>query len=71
MGRMWRYLNFLYWKKHKLAKLPSEKEHVTPYMFNSKKGSKQEKNIKQNYSNYRFCIDYLDDFKLYKNIRQF
>ena len=55
-------------KTNKLAKLPSEKEHVTPYMFNSKKFKTRKKIIKQNYSNYRFCIDYLDDFKLYSKI---
>ncbi len=55
-------------KTYKLAKLPSEKEHVTPYMFNSKNFKTRKKNIKQNYSKYRFCIDYFDDFKLFTKI---
>ena len=42
------------------AKLPSEREHVTPYMYNSGRFITTRK--------YRFCVDYQEDFLLLKNI---
>ncbi|MDC3175556.1 glycosyltransferase family protein [Candidatus Pelagibacter sp.] len=52
----------------KKAILPSEKEHVTPYMYNSGKFNFKRKDLKQNLSGYRFCIDYKNDFDLFKKI---
>lgn len=50
------------------AKLPSEKEHVTNYMykFNSKKIKRIDP--KKDLSKYRYTIDNKDDFKLFKVI---
>jgi len=50
-----------------------EKEHVTPYIYrNYKKFKIKNFSIKKNYSNYKFSIDYLEDYKaakaLYKKI---
>jgi spore coat polysaccharide biosynthesis protein SpsF (cytidylyltransferase family) len=55
-------------KTNKLARLPSQKEHVTPFMYESKKFKIKKKNIRKDFSKYRFCIDYIDDFKLFKKI---
>jgi len=44
--------------------LPSEKEHVTPYMWKYNKFKIYKKNYKKDLSKYRFCLDYLEDFKL-------
>ena len=50
------------------AKLPSEKEHVTIYMWKSGKFKIKKKIIRKNYSKYRFCIDYKNDFIFLKKI---
>ena len=52
------------------AVLPSDKEHVTKYMWKSKKFRCDKFNSSKNLSNYRYTIDTLDDFKLFKNIIQ-
>jgi spore coat polysaccharide biosynthesis protein SpsF len=52
-------------KTNKLAKLPSEKEHVTFYMWQSKKFLKKRINLRKNLSKIRYTIDTLDDFKLF------
>jgi spore coat polysaccharide biosynthesis protein SpsF len=46
------------------ASLPSEKEHVTPYMWKYNKFKICKKNYKTDLSKYRFCLDYPKDFKL-------
>tara|TARA_B110000008_G_scaffold116288_1_gene119053 strand:+ start:168 stop:941 length:774 start_codon:yes stop_codon:yes gene_type:complete len=46
------------------AKLPSEREHVTFYMWKSKKFKTNKLNNRIDFSNYRYTVDYLDDFKL-------
>lgn len=51
-------------KSYNKAVLPSEKEHVTPYMWKYNKFNIYKKNYKKNLSKYRFCLDYNDDFKL-------
>jgi spore coat polysaccharide biosynthesis protein SpsF (cytidylyltransferase family) len=50
------------------AKLPSEREHVTIYMWKSGKFKIKKKTIKKNFSKYRFCIDYNKDFIFLKKI---
>jgi len=50
------------------AILPSEKEHVTPFMFKSKKFNSKKLNISKDLSQYRFCVDYKKDFILFKKI---
>lgn len=51
------------WKK---AKLPSEREHVTPYIWKNQSKEFTIKNIKNNidYSKYRLTVDTPADFKL-------
>ena len=51
-------------KTYQKATLPSEKEHVTPYMFKYKKFKTYKKDYKKNLSRFRFCIDYFEDYKL-------
>ena len=46
------------------ARLPSEREHVTFYMWKSKKFKTERLDNKVDLSNYRYTVDYLDDFKL-------
>jgi spore coat polysaccharide biosynthesis protein SpsF (cytidylyltransferase family) len=53
---------------NKKAILPSEREHVTPYMYNSNKFKFKRKDLKKDLSKYRFCIDYKNDFNLFKKI---
>jgi spore coat polysaccharide biosynthesis protein SpsF len=50
------------------ANLPSEKEHVTHYMWKYSKFNILKKNLKKDLSKYRFCIDYKNDFKFLKYI---
>ncbi len=50
------------------AKLPSEKEHVTPYMYKNKRFKTLKKDNRNDLSNFRFCIDYKEDYKLLCNI---
>jgi len=52
-------------KTNKEALLPSEREHVTPYIYNSKKFKFKRKDLKKDLSKYRFCIDYEKDFSLF------
>ena len=52
-------------KTYKLAKLPSEKEHVTKYMWDSKKFNTMQLRLKKNLSKYRYTIDIKEDFKLF------
>lgn len=51
---------------NRYAYLPSEREHVTPYMFKTKKFKILKKNLHIDLSDYRFCIDYKKDFILFK-----
>ncbi|OUW57830.1 MAG: hypothetical protein CBD57_04140 [Candidatus Pelagibacter sp. TMED197] len=53
---------------HKNARLPSEKEHVTFYMWQSKKFKKKKIDLGKNYSKIRYTIDTLEDYKLFKFI---
>lgn len=55
-------------KTFELAKLPSEKEHVTIFMWKSGLFKKKKYNIKKDYSKYRFTVDYRNDFELFKKI---
>lgn len=50
------------------AKLPSEREHVTIYMWKSGKFKIKKKTMQKNFSKYRFCIDYKNDFFFLKKI---
>ena len=54
---------------HKNAKLPSEKEHVTPY-FRNNKDKFRIKNVinKKNLSSHRWTLDYQEDLDLIRNI---
>jgi len=52
-------------KTHKLAKLPSEKEHVTFYMWKSKVFNIKKINLKNNFSKIRYTIDTIEDFNLF------
>ena len=49
-------------KTYKKAILPSEKEHVTNYMWKKNNFKIAKKNIKEDLSNYRFTIDYKKDY---------
>ena len=51
-------------KSYNNAFLPSEKEHVTPYMWKYNKFKIYKKTYQKDLSKYRFCIDYPKDFKL-------
>tara|TARA_B100000795_G_C22781940_1_gene432760 strand:+ start:471 stop:1241 length:771 start_codon:yes stop_codon:yes gene_type:complete len=46
------------------ATLPSEREHVTFYMWKSKKFRIKKLNNNVDLSNYRYTVDYLNDYKL-------
>jgi len=51
------------------AKLPSEREHVTPYIKNPQNNFKQYAiKFNKNYSQYRLTVDYSDDLDLIKKI---
>jgi len=59
-------------KSFNKATLPSEKEHVTPYMWKYNKFNIYKKDYKKDLSIYRFTIDYHQDFKfLCKLIKHF
>ena len=51
-------------KTYQKANLPSEREHVTPFMFKSKIFKTGKKDCINNLSKFRFCIDYYEDYKL-------
>ena len=51
-------------KTHNKAFLPSEREHVTFYMWKHKKFKTKKLNAKKDLSNYRYTVDYPNDFKL-------
>jgi len=56
-------------KTHLEARLPSEREHVTFYMW--KTGKFKVKRVdpdSRDLSNYRFCIDYPQDFEVMKEV---
>ena len=56
-------------KAHKLAKLKSEKEHVTPYILkNLKKFKIYNFSNKTNLSHFRWTVDEIDDLKLIRKI---
>ena len=55
-------------KTYESAILPSDKEHVTKYIFNSKKFICKRIDCKRDLSKYRYTIDILEDYKLYKFI---
>lgn len=58
-------------KTFKEAKLPSEKEHVTFYMWKSGKFKTFKLENKSNYSKYRFTLDYPKDFILITKIMDY
>ena len=51
----------------KIAKLPSEKEHVTNLMYGGITKKIIRINSKNNLSNFRYTIDNKNDFKIYEN----
>ena len=53
---------------HNKARLPSEREHVTPYMYNSGKFLTIRKNLIKDLSKFRFCIDYKKGLYFIKKI---
>ena len=50
------------------AKMPSEKEHVTNYIYKNKNNRIKKINLKKNYSKFRYTIDNINDFKIYQEI---
>ncbi|MBA7581776.1 hypothetical protein ES708_23687 [subsurface metagenome] len=50
------------------AKLPSEREHVTPYIRKSKKFKKKNVYSKKKYPLYRLTLDYKEDYQFIKEI---
>ncbi len=55
-------------KTYQLAKLPSQKEHVTFYMWQSKLFKKKKIDLNRDYSKIRYTVDTLDDFNLFSFI---
>jgi len=55
-------------KAHKQAQLPSEREHVTFYMWKTGKFSTFRLDPGKDISQYRFCVDYPQDFEVIKEI---
>ena len=55
-------------KAHKEAKLPSEREHVTFYMWKTGNFSTFRLDPCEDISQYRFCVDYAQDFELIKEV---
>ena len=54
---------------HKKAYLPSDREHVTFFMWNKKKRFKSKRfDRKKSLWNYRYTVDYKDDLKLIRSI---
>ena len=52
-------------KTYNNAKLPSDKEHVTKYMWSSKIFKIYQLKLKKNLSKYRYTIDIPEDFRLF------
>ena len=50
------------------AKLPSEKEHVTNYIYEKKQNKIKRINLKNDLSQYRYTIDNINDFKVFEEI---
>ena len=55
-------------KTYQLARLPSQKEHVTFFMWQSKIFKKKKINLKKNYSKVRYTVDTAEDFEVFKYI---
>ena len=55
-------------KAHKEARLPSEREHVTFYMWKTGKFSTFRLDPCEDISQYRFCADYPQDFEVIKEV---
>lgn len=55
-------------KTHLESKFPSEREHVTFYMWKTGKFKVKRVDPDQDLSKYRFCIDYPQDFELMKEV---
>ena len=53
---------------HLNAKLPSEKEHVTNYIYQNKKNKIKRIDLKNDLSKYRYTIDNIGDFKVFEKI---
>lgn len=58
-------------KTHNEAVLPSEREHVTFFMWKKNNFKIKKLNSKKNLSKYRYTVDYLDDFKLIASMIDF
>lgn len=59
--------NFKLLKKVKsIAKLPSQKEHVTNLMYGGTTKKIKKIDLKKDYSSFRYTIDNADDFKIFK-----
>lgn len=50
------------------SKLPSEKEHVTNYIYKNKNNKIKKIILKNDLSKYRYTIDNIDDFKVFEKI---
>ena len=50
------------------AKLPSEKEHVTNYIYENMHNKIKRIDLKNNLSKYRYTIDNINDFKVFEEI---
>ena len=50
------------------AKMPSEKEHVTNYIYKNKNNKIKRIDLKKNYSKFRYTIDNINDFKIFIEI---
>ena len=55
-------------KAYKKAQLPSEKEHVTNLMYQDKSNFIKKKNMKNDFSKFRYTIDNKSDFKVFTKI---
>ena len=55
-------------KAWKNAKLPSEREHVTPYLYNNKKFNIYNLEYSTNLTSIRITIDRENDLKLVRNV---
>lgn len=55
-------------RAHKEAKLPSEREHVTFYMWKTGKFSTFRLDPDHDISQYRFCVDYPQDFEVIQEV---